>query len=219
MIAHRIERAFGDKALEFLPTPLRVVTTEASTGDRVVLTRGSVSRALLASMALPFIFQSVEIGGRRLTDGVISDPLPVSAANDAQLIIALGFRGAMPRRVNRPARLIAQTTTAMINNLQDAQLRAAEAAGQRVLAIELDIDRRIGLWETRAMPRIFEAGEQATRCGCPRSVRCWRTPTTNAGRRRFNASTPCGPPDSRLRVLRRLPVQRLRRMRRPAARR
>lgn len=167
LIAHRIERAFGDKALEFLPTPLRVVTTEASTGNRVVLSRGSVSRALLASMALPFIFQSVEIGGRRLTDGVISDPLPVSVASDAQLIIALGFRGAMPRRVNRPARLIAQTTTAMINNLQDAQLRAAEAAGQRVLCIELDIDRRIGLWETRAMPRIFEAGEHATRARLP----------------------------------------------------
>ena len=62
----------------------------------MVLTQGLVSRALLASMALPFIFPSVEIDGRRLTDGVISDPLPVSAADDAHAVIALGFHGAMP---------------------------------------------------------------------------------------------------------------------------
>jgi NTE family protein len=49
----------------------------------------------------------------------------------------------------------------MINNLQSAQLRAAEAAGARMLHFDLDIDRRIGLWETAAMPRIFEIGRRA----------------------------------------------------------
>jgi NTE family protein len=161
LIAHRIEQAFGDQRLEMLPTPLRVVATEAATGNRVVIKRGSVSQALRASMALPFIFPSVEIEGRRLTDGVISDPLPVSVANDAQAVIALGFLGTMPRRIDRPSRLVAQTSTALINNLQQAQLRAAEAAGQSVLNLELELDRRIGLWETSAMPRIFEAGRRA----------------------------------------------------------
>jgi len=167
LIAHRIERAFGDSFLETLATPLRVVATEAATGDRVVLTKGLVSRALLASMALPFIFPSVEIEGRRLSDGVISDPLPVSVASDAEVVVALGFRGSMPRRIDRPSRLVAQATTAMINNLQQAHLRAARAAGQRVLSIELELDRRIGLWETRAMPRIFEAGQRAAEARLP----------------------------------------------------
>ena len=30
-----------------------------------------------------------------------------------------------------------------------------------MLNIELDIDRRIGLWDTAAMPRIFEVGQRA----------------------------------------------------------
>jgi NTE family protein len=167
LISARIEQAFGWQTLESLPTSLRVVATEAATGERVVLTQGLVSRALLASMALPFIFPSVEIDGRRLTDGVISDPLPVSVADDAHAVIALGFHGAMPRRIDRPGRLVAQATTAMINNLQHAQLRAARAAGQRVLCLELELDRRIGLWETRAMPRIFEAGQRAAEARLP----------------------------------------------------
>ena len=73
-------------------------------------------------------------------------------------VVTLGFRGAMPRRIDRASRLVAQVTTAMINNLQQARIDAARAAGQRMLHIELDIDRRIGLWDTAAMPRIYEIG-------------------------------------------------------------
>jgi NTE family protein len=161
LIAHRIEQAFGERCLENLPTPLRVVTTDTMTGEGVVLRSGLVKDALRASIALPFIFPSVEIGGRRLSDGVVSNPLPVSVAQDAEAVIALGFRGSMPRRIDRPSRLMAQVSTAMINNLQQSQMRAAIASGQRVLNFELDIDRRIGLWQTSAMPRIFEAGRAA----------------------------------------------------------
>ena len=161
LIRERVECAFGDARLEDLPIPLRVVATETVTGNPVVLTRGRVSDAVRASMALPLVFPSVEIDGRRLSDGVISDPLPVSAARDADAVITLGFRGAMPRRIDRPSRLVAQVTTAMINSLQQARIEAARAAGQRMLHIELDIDRRIGLWDTAAMPRIFEIGQRA----------------------------------------------------------
>jgi NTE family protein len=160
-IGHRIREAFGARLLQELPTPLRVVTTEAATGDCVVLTRGRISEALRASVALPFVFPSVEIDGRRLSDGVLSNPLPVNVAKDASVVLALGFEGLMPRRIDRPSRLVAQISTSMINNLQRAHLLAAQAAGQRVLNMELELDRRIGLWETAAMPRIFEAGRKA----------------------------------------------------------
>ena len=161
LIRERVEHAFGDARLEDLPIPLRVVATEAVSGNPVVLTHGRVADAVRASMALPLIFPSVQIDGQRLTDGVISDPLPVSAARDADVAITLGFRGAMPRRIDRASRLVAQVTTAMINNLQQARIDAARAAGQRMLHIELEIDRRIGLWDTAAMPRIFEIGRRA----------------------------------------------------------
>lgn len=161
LIAERIERFFGTLRLEDLATPMRVVATEAATGERVLLARGRVDLALRASMALPFIFPSVAVDGRRLVDGVISDPLPVGAALDARAIVALGFDGPMPQRIDRPARLVAQASTALINNLMQARLAAARAAGARVLTIDLALERRIGLWETDAMPELFEAGRRA----------------------------------------------------------
>jgi NTE family protein len=161
LIRERVDLAFGNALLEDLPTALRVVTTEVSSGDSMVLTHGPIAAAVRASMALPLIFPSVQYAGRQLVDGVLSDPLPVSAARDAHAIVTLGFRGALPRRIDRPARLIGQVTTTMINNLQQARIGAAHAAGQRMLHLTLDIDRRIGLWETEAMPRIYELGRRA----------------------------------------------------------
>jgi len=171
LIRERIECAFGDSLIEDLPVQLRVATTVAASGAAFRIDHGRVSDAVRASMALPFLFPSVEFQGRRLTDGVISNPLPVSMASDAEAVITLGFRGAMPRRVNRASRLVAQVTTTMINNLQAAQVCAAEAAGTRLFNFELDIDRRIGLWDTGAMPRIFEIGRRAACEHLPSIVR------------------------------------------------
>lgn len=170
LIAQRIARAFGDGLLEQLGTPLRVSATDAATGRPVVLTRGSIVDALRASMAVPIIFPSVEIGGRRLVDGVLSDPLPLSAAADAQVVLALGFQGAMPRRIDRLSRLVAQTSTTLINNLMQARSDAAHAAGRKVISIELELDRHVGLWETSAMPYLFDAGRRAAQAYLPEIV-------------------------------------------------
>jgi NTE family protein len=176
LIRARVEQAFGDSRLENLPIPLRVVATLAATGASRVLSHGCVADAVRASMALPLIFPSVEFDGQRLSDGVISDPLPVAAARDAATVITLGFKGAMPRRIDRASRLVAQVTTAMINNLQQARIDAASEAGQRMLHLELEIDRRIGLWDTAAMPRIFDAGRRAAIAQLPAIAAMLKSP-------------------------------------------
>ena len=168
LIALRLEAAFGGRKIESLPTPLRVAATDATTGKPVVLSEGLLTQALLASMAVPFIFPSVEVDGRRLVDGVVSDPLPLDAARDAELILALGFEGAMPRCVDRASRLVAQATTSLINNLMQARLEAAVARGQRIVSIELGLERKVGLWETGALPYLYEAGRRAATHHLPR---------------------------------------------------
>ena len=74
---------------------------------------------------------------------------------------------AMPRRADRPSRLAAQATTALINNLMHARLDAARAGGQRIVFVELALERRVGLWETGAMPILCEAGRRAVEAQMP----------------------------------------------------
>jgi NTE family protein len=170
LIAQRVEAAFGDAQLQSLPTPLRVAATNAAGGTPVVLTTGSVAHAVRASMALPIIFPSIEIGGQRLVDGVISDPLPLAAAADARVAITLGFTGAMPRRIDRLSRMVAQTSTTLINNLMAARIAVARASGQRLISIDLELEQQIGLWDTSAMPFLFDAGWRACERRLPEIV-------------------------------------------------
>jgi NTE family protein len=144
-----------------------VAATNAADGAPVVLATGRVAHAVRASMALPIIFPSVEIDGRRLVDGVISDPLPLAAAADARVVVTLGFAGAMPRRIDRLSRMVAQTSTTLINNLMDARIAVARASGQRLISIDLELDRHVGLWDTSAMPFLFDAGWRACERALP----------------------------------------------------
>ncbi|MFO1328027.1 MAG: patatin-like phospholipase family protein [Rubrivivax sp.] len=171
-IVGRLRAAFGDTRIEQLPVPLRITATCPASGERVVIERGPVVDALRASIALPFVFAPGRVDGRRLVDGFVSDPLPVSVAADARAVLALGFRTPLPGRVDGPRRLMAQLLAAMTNNLMDAQLAAARAAGQRLLVLEPGLERRVGLFETRAIPALVQAGRCLAdeRLGCIRAL-------------------------------------------------
>ena len=166
-VMQRLEQAFGDVRIEHLLTALRVTTTDASTGERVVLREGSLVTALRASIALPFMFSPVHLGGRRLIDGFVADPLPVSAALDAQAVLALGFESPMPYRIDGPSRMLAQVTSALTNNLMQARLAEAQGGGARLLSIVPKLGQRVGLFDTEAMPYLVNAGRRATEVALP----------------------------------------------------
>jgi NTE family protein len=65
-------RSFSD-----LEIPLRVIATDLDTGEEVVLARGPLKPALLASTALPGVFPIVEHAGRRLVDGGVVNNVPL----------------------------------------------------------------------------------------------------------------------------------------------
>jgi NTE family protein len=159
-IVARLRAAFGERSFADLLIPLRVMATDATTGTGVVLDSGDLVQALRASIAMPFMLPPCHVQGQRLIDGFVSDPLPVSAAEDAQAVLALGFRAQLPRRIDGPSRLLAQFTSAMTNNLMQARIEAARRHQHRMLVLMPELDRRVGLFETAAMAELVTAGRQ-----------------------------------------------------------
>ena len=72
-----LEQSIGDAHFSDMMLPLRVVSTDLDTLEKVVFDSGPVSLAVQSSMAMPGVVVPVEIGGRTLVDGAASDPLPV----------------------------------------------------------------------------------------------------------------------------------------------
>jgi len=63
-----------------LPIPFACVATDLETGETVVLRNGIISTAIRASMAVPAVFTAVEIDGKKLIDGGVSNNFPVDVA-------------------------------------------------------------------------------------------------------------------------------------------
>jgi NTE family protein len=74
-----------------LPIPYRAVAVNIATGEEVVLGKGSLGRAMRASMNIPTAFAPVMIDGVALADGGMANNLPISVARDmgADLVIAV----------------------------------------------------------------------------------------------------------------------------------
>jgi NTE family protein len=75
-----IDRATPARSFADLNVPLRVIAADLDTGEEVVLARGPLKPALLASAALPGAFPIVHHDGRRLVDGGVVDSVPLSHA-------------------------------------------------------------------------------------------------------------------------------------------
>lgn len=100
-----IDRADVPAGIEQLPVPFVAVATDLATGDEVLLDRGNLTTALLASTAIPGILPPVERDGRTLVDGGVVSCVPVRAARLAGaasvLVLTAGgwpLDGALPGR-------------------------------------------------------------------------------------------------------------------------
>ncbi|SCK35211.1 NTE family protein [Variovorax sp. HW608] len=75
-----LQRSLDYQAIEDTRLPLHVVASERVTGDEVVLSRGPVVEAVLASAAIPGVFPPIAIEGRELVDGGVCSNTPIAAA-------------------------------------------------------------------------------------------------------------------------------------------
>lgn len=69
----------GDITFADLKIPFAAVATDMRTGEPVVLCKGRVAPAVRASCSFPGLVTPIELEGRLLCDGFVSDILPVSA--------------------------------------------------------------------------------------------------------------------------------------------
>ena len=160
----QLKETFGDQLIENTQIPLHIATTDFQTGEQVVLSSGRLVDALRASIAMPFVFKPWRVGDRLLTDGYLSDPLPVGVAmrEGANIIVAIGFESPAQTPINSPMRFAFQVSTIMTNNLLKSNFAFHSLAHHsEVIAIIPKFRERIRLFDTGKIESIIEDGERA----------------------------------------------------------
>jgi NTE family protein len=74
-----------------LRIPYRAVATDIVTGKPVILGSGDLAMAMRASMSIPAVFATIEIDGKLLVDGGVSNNLPIDVVRGmgADIVIAV----------------------------------------------------------------------------------------------------------------------------------
>jgi NTE family protein len=96
----------GDVKIEDLPIRFAAVATDLHTGETVVIDRGLLVDAVMASISLPGIFKPVIHMDRLLTDGGVTDPLPLDVLKRyaPDITIAVNLHPRMPDRFDNVRR-------------------------------------------------------------------------------------------------------------------
>ncbi len=110
-----------------LPIPYRAVATDIATGHEVVIDHGDLALAMRASASIPSVFAAVEMGGRLLVDGGVSDNLPVKVARDmgADIIIAVDISTPLSKQeeITTAIAVADQLTTIMTRSNTERSLK------------------------------------------------------------------------------------------------
>src|SRR5215472_14442107 len=120
--------SFGINDFSKLPIPFLAVATDIETGEQVVLDHGSLAQVMRASMSVPGAMAPVEIDGRLLVDGFITNNLPIDQARKlcADVIIAVNI-GTPPLKrseITSALSVVAQLSNFLGKDNVDKQLKS-----------------------------------------------------------------------------------------------
>lgn len=85
----------GDTQIEELPMLFTAVATDLDRGREIWLSRGNLFDAIRASIAVPTVFRPHHVAGRRLVDGALLNPVPVTPLirSEADYVLAVSVDG------------------------------------------------------------------------------------------------------------------------------
>ena len=172
--------------------PLYVTSTNRRTGERAILSEGPLSRAILASTAIPGVFPPVEIDGDLHVDGGVSNGLDIDAAVElgATHIIAMDPRATLSTR--NPGNVIEVVTRSLEILTEARSVCSTEHRAHAASVVHIRPGISLGSsWNFDGVEEILAA---SYRMACAIFDECWDGRALIAGH--YHPETLTGPPAS-----------------------
>ncbi|AXK56281.1 MULTISPECIES: patatin-like phospholipase family protein [Pseudomonas] len=126
LLESKLAHASDTRDFDKLPIPFRAVATDIASGEKVVFRKGHLPQVIRASMSIPAVFAPVELDGRLLVDGGMTDNIPLDVARDMGVDIAIVVDIGTPLRsrkqLNTVVDVLNQSITLMTRRNSEEQL-------------------------------------------------------------------------------------------------
>ncbi|WP_339538115.1 patatin-like phospholipase family protein [Pseudomonas sp. RA_15y_Pfl2_54] len=159
LLAHTSDTRDFDK----LPIPFRAVATDIANGEKVVFRKGHLPQVIRASMSIPAVFAPVELDGRLLVDGGMTDNIPLDVARemgvDVAIVVDIGTPLRSRKQLNTVVDVLNQSITLMTRRNSEEQLavlKPSDVLIQPSLAA-------FGVTDFGKAQEMIDAGYRATR--------------------------------------------------------
>ena len=165
LVNEALYRAFGEKRFDEITFPLYITATEYKTGMQVILSEGRIYEAVRASISLPLIFPPFSKDEHLLSDGYLSDPLPIGVAlqEGADVVFAMGFESFSGGPIRSFSDYLLHLSSIMSNNLLRASTAFYNLAHHgELIAIIPQFEEEIHPFDTDRIPEIIQIGEAET---------------------------------------------------------
>ena len=96
----KLEEFVGNVKIEELPIAFSAVASDIDSEKEIWIKEGRLLDAIRASIAIPMFFAPFELGGRRLVDGGVLNPVPIAPTfgDDTELTIAVNLGAKMAHK-------------------------------------------------------------------------------------------------------------------------
>jgi NTE family protein len=101
-----LSERIGDVNFEDANIPTAMIATDIASGDKVVLRKGKIAQAVMASTCIPGIFAPVEIENKLLVDGGVVENVPITPLEDMGAEIIIGVDLNTERPAEKPQNII-----------------------------------------------------------------------------------------------------------------
>lgn len=159
LLAHTSDTRDFDK----LPIPFRAVATDIASGEKVVFRKGHLPQVIRASMSIPAVFAPVELDGRLLVDGGMTDNIPLDVARemgvDIAIVVDIGTPLRSRKQLNTVVDVLNQSITLMTRRNSEEQLAALHPTD---VLIEPPL-ASFGVTDFGKAEEMIDAGYRATR--------------------------------------------------------
>ena len=89
-IRNLIQEKMGNQTFSHTKIPLTIIATDLESGKEVIMNRGKLVDAMQASISIPGIFSPVELNGKLLIDGGVTNSTPVDVVKKMGADIIIG---------------------------------------------------------------------------------------------------------------------------------
>lgn len=132
VIRDEIDRLTNRASFEYdLKIPFKAVATDLVTGEKVVIDKGRISNAIVASISRPGTFIPFKFEDKILVDGGLKDPVPADVVREmgADIVIGVSLRDIKvdtPPNVSNVISIIYRSVYIMLEELDDVSSSKAD---------------------------------------------------------------------------------------------